>query len=229
MNKTLIIGAGEVGKALFGILKKHYTTYIQDKTNGLVMKIDVMHICFPYSKTFIGDVKDYVEIHRPKITVIHSTVPIGTSRQCQAFHSPIRGEHPNLEKSLRTFVKYLAPKNQTLKQYFEKVGIPIKLVNKTEDTEALKLWSTTQYGMFILLQKGIYRFCQENNLDFKLIYTEANRTYNDAYLKLGRQNVLRPILRQMRGGIGGHCVLENCDLLKHFFTRLIKRMNKDYE
>jgi hypothetical protein len=224
--KSLIIGGGEVGMALYKVLKPHYEVYIQDKTPQSHISCEVLHICFPYSKDFVGDVKDYIEMYRPHYTVIHSTVPVGTCRECQAFHSPVRGVHPHLAKSLKTFVKYLAPPDNFLKRYFEKAGIKIKLIDKPENTEALKIWSTTQYGMFLILEKEINRFCEENGLDPKIVYTDANKTYNEGYVKLGMKNVVRPVLRHYKGGIGGHCVIQNCDLLKHPITDFIKKQNK---
>lgn len=200
--RSMIIGKGEVGMALSKILG-------DDESNP-----DIIHICFPYSDNFVSEVKRYQKLYKPKYTVIHSTVPVGTSTECKAHHSPIRGVHPHLEEGIRTFVKYLAPKSQELKEYFEKAGIKIKLVDKSENTEALKLWSTTQYKRFIELEKEIYEWCEEKDLDFDVIYTDANKTYNEGYEKLGMENVRRPILKHVEGKIGGHCVLSNYGLLK---------------
>jgi len=228
-NKSLIIGKGEVGTALYNILKKKYDVHIQDKEPLDIDGINVLHICFPYSKSFIGDVKDYMVMYDPKYTIIHSTVPVGTSRECQAFHSPIRGVHPHLERGILTFIKYLAPKDNFLKKYFERAGIKIKLVGKPEETEALKIWDTTQYGVFLILQKEIYKWCRENKIDPEIVYKDANKTYNEGYINLGMKHVVRPILSDKKGKIGGHCVVQNCDLLKHKITNLIKQFNKDYE
>lgn len=211
--KTLIIGGGEVGKALQSILEKCYPVFSKNKEELKIDNIEIIHICFPYSDDFVSEVKRYQKLYKPKYTVIHSTTPIGTSRQCKAHHSPIRGIHPYLEEGIRTFVKYLAPKSDELKEYFEKAGIKVKLIDKTENTEALKLWSTTQFKRFIELEKEIYDWCEENGLDFDVVYTEANETYNEGYEKLGMEHVRRPVLKHMPGPISGHCILSNYKLL----------------
>jgi len=204
IQKSLIIGSGEVGQALYKVIGGDTIPSGQ---------YDIIHICFPYSDDFISEVKRYQKLYKTKYTVIHSTVPVGTTKRCKAHHSPIRGVHPHLEEGIRTFIKYLAPANQELKEYFEKAGIKIKLIDKSENTEALKLWSTTQYGRFIELEKEIHKYCEERGLDFNIIYTEANKTYNDGYEKLGMGYVRRPILKHVEGSIAGHCILPNYKLL----------------
>lgn len=227
-NKTLIIGKGEIGNALFKILDSHYDTYIRDRENLDIRGIEVLHICFPYSDKFVEMVQYYQSQYNPKFTVIHSTVPIGTTTKLYAYHSPVRGVHPNLKEGIKTFVKYLAPNSEELKQYFNRAGIKIVMVDKPENTEAQKLWETTQYAWFIVLEKEIYKWCQENNLDFNIIYTEANKTYNEGYFKLGMKNVIRPILKQANGKIGGHCIIPNCELLESEVAKIILKMNQQY-
>jgi len=215
---SLIIGGGEVGTALQEVLINHYPVWVKGKEPlDLQPSISpkIMHICFPYTDEFVSEVERYQELYKPKYTVIHSTVPLGTSRRCKAYHSPIRGVHPHLKEGLLTFIKYLAPKSEELKEYFEKTGIKIKLVDKSENTEALKIWSTTQYGRYIELEKEIYKYCEDNDLDFDLVYGDSNKTYNEGYEKLGMGHVRRPILKQVEGAIGGHCVLQNYELLNN--------------
>lgn len=226
--KTLIIGKGEVGTALYKTLKPHYETYIQDKEAKDYSGIEVMHICFPFTSQFIESFRKYAKQYQPKYSVIHSTVPIGTSRKCGAYHSPVRGRHPNLKKSMTVFVKYLAPNNRKLRKYFEKAGIKIKTAKNQETTEALKLWDTTQFGSFIVLEKEIHKFCKEHKLDFDMVYTHANKTYNEGYTKMGMKYVIRPTLKHIKGPVGGHCVVQNCHLFNNPISLFIKKLNKEY-
>ena len=98
--KSLIIGAGEVGKGLHKVIGGK----IMDK-EPVKGEFDIIHICFPYSKNFSLEVTKYQLMFKPKFTVIHSTVPIGTSKKLKAIHSPIRGVHPYLAKGIKTFVR----------------------------------------------------------------------------------------------------------------------------
>ncbi len=219
--KSLIIGAGQIGTSLHRVIggKMHDKTIINDS-------FDIIHICFPYSKKFIKEVRKYQRAYNPKYTVIHSTAPVGTSTKLGAYHSPVRGVHPNLSESIKTFVKYLAPKSKELKEYFEGFGINIVEMDKPEETEALKIWSTTYYGWNIMFNKILYKWCKKNNLDFNKIYTESNKTYNEGYKKMGMDNVIRPVLKYMKGKIGGHCIIPNCKLIKNKITKFILKNNE---
>jgi len=230
-NKTLIIGAGEIGKALYEVLSKTYEVYIKDTEPLELDGVFTMHICFPYSKDFVKYVKQYQKQYQPKYTIIHSTVPVGTSKICNAYNSPVRGVHPKLARSLRTFVKYLAPFNLRLKRYFEKAGIRIKLIRKTETTELMKLYCTTIYGLNIIIEKEIYELCKRYGVDYKVIYSNCNRTYNEGYEKLGYPQYKKYILQHRKGGIGGHCIISNADMLKQVSpsAKFILNENKKYE
>lgn len=229
----LIIGKGEVGCSLYRVLKKHHPIRIRDReplaTNA---KIRYLHICFPFSKNFIRYVKDYIEEYNPKITVIHSTVPMGTTRQCgeNAVHSPVRGTHPNLDKGLKTFIKYIGGKERReVANYFRKARIKTKAYKTPETTELLKILSTTYYAWNIIFCKEVKKICDKYGLNFDEVYTHPNKTYNNGYKKLGKGNVVRPILKSTKGKIGGHCIIPNCHLLNAKITKIILKFNKNYK
>ena len=224
---SLIIGAGEVGKALQGILKCE----IIDKESKALENFDVIHICFPYSPSFISQVKTYQKKYKPFYTLIHSTVPIGTCEKVGSYHCPIRGMHPNLENSMLTFVAYLAPHSTILTEYLNSFGFKIKQVKSSRDTEALKLFDTLYYFWNIIFEKEVYSFCKENKLDFNVVYTQGNKTYNEGYEALERRNVIRPVLSHIAGPVGGHCLVPNAEILKRQksrIARILVGLNKTY-
>lgn len=222
----MIVGYGEVGSALREVLKCDVLDLAFRDVKS--EQYEVLHIAFPYKdKSFIKLVKEYQKEFKPKITIIHSTVPIGTSRKCQAVHSPIRGVHPNLALGIKIFVKYFGgPKATQAAAWFEALGIKVKCYNEQETTEAIKLWDTTQYGWQIILEKEIYAWCERNNLDFEAIYKTANKDYNAGYSELGRLEVVRPYLNHKDGPIGGHCVIPNAHLLRSPIAKQILKFNK---
>ena len=220
--KTLIVGFGEIGKSLCKVLKKQHSVEIVDiNVEPNTSNVDVMHICFPYSKNFIKEVKRYRKKYNPKYVVIHSTVKIGTSKKCDAYYSPVRGIHPLLEKSLKTFVKYLAPRSK----YFKLAGISVEEHDSRETLETMKLYCTTLYGLNIIAEKEIYNFCKKHDVDFDVVYTKSNKTYNEGYKDLGFAQYTRYNLKHFDGKIGGHCVIPNCKLLKTSMARYILKEN----
>jgi hypothetical protein len=77
----------------------------------------------------------------------------------------------------------------------------------------MKLWDTEQYREAVLLEKRIKAYCDKYNFDFDIIYTDANRTYNEGYELLGHPEYKKYILKHMDGPIGGHCLEANHKLL----------------
>ena len=225
--KIGIIGHGEIGKSLEAVYhSKVIVPFIRDlvRDDG-ISDCDYLHVCIPYSTEFISIVSAYMQKNTPKVTIIHSTVPVGTTtdliRKNPGFsvcHSPIRGLHPNLQEGIITFMIYVGTSDSCLfekvKKLYDVLGIP-KTVNckKTETTELAKLLDTTYYGICIAYHKEVKSLCDSLEVPFDEVMTEYNRTYNEGYSKLGKSNVVRPVLKDMPGPIGGHCVVPNAELL----------------
>lgn len=216
--KSLIIGAGEVGVALSKVLADYHPD-MYDLDHGtepdLGTTYDIIHICFPYSIKFIDYVKAYQEKYQPKYTIIHSTVPVGTSDQVSAIHSPIRGLHPNLEEGIRTFVKFLGGRRSSeVADYFRRAGIRVCLFDKAQTTEAFKLFDTEYYRVCIEFAHRVKAYCEKEGLNYHEVYTLGNQTYNEGYTKLGHPEFVRPVLQPIMKEIGGHCLLPNKELIK---------------
>ncbi len=211
---SLIIGMGEVGKSLWNILSKHYFTAGIDKDEKVKGEFEIMHICFGYSDTFVQDVLDYQLQFKPKYTVVHSSVPVGTCAKLDAIHSPIRGLHPNLESGIKTFPKFLGgPDASMVADYFRRADIKVILYDKSETTEALKLFDTEYYRHCIEFAHRVKEYCKRHNLNFSEVYTIPNQTYNEGYIKLNHPEYVRPVLQPIETPIGGHCLLPNQRLL----------------
>lgn len=211
--KTIIIGMGEVGKALAEVLDC-YSPAAADLGYAERGVFEIMHICFPYSDGFKAEVANYALRYRAKHIVIHSTVPVGTSRALNAIHSPIRGIHPRLADGIRTFVKFLGGEDASrVADYFRRAGLRVMLFDAQETTELGKLLETESYRVNIEFAHRAKKLCREHNVSFHEAYTLQAQTYNDGYTKLGHPEYVRPVLQAIDGPIGGHCVLNNKELL----------------
>lgn len=211
---------GEVGKALRNVLRSYEPIGIDINDeehcwDDVGLEVEILHICFPYSTNFIKDVQNYQKSFKPKFTVIHSTVPVGTSSKLQAIHSPIRGIHPSLEEGIRTFPKFLGGEQAGLvADYFRQAGLKVILYDRSETTEALKLFDTEYYRACIEFAQRVKKYCSENDLNFTEVYTLPNQTYNEGYKELGHPEFQRPVLQPIMTPIGGHCVVPNSKLIK---------------
>ncbi len=224
--RGIIIGKGQIGISLFNILKEHHDIKIRDKEDLVMVGVEILHICFPYFEGFIDAVKEYQEEYSPDYTVIHSTVPVGTSRKCGATHSPVRGIHPNLEKGIKTFTKFLGGESASeVADYFRRAGLTVYLTDKPETTELIKIWSTSFYAIDIEMTKQIKRDCDENGLPFEMWSLWVD-TYNTGYGILGHREYNRPNLIPIMKKQGGHCTVPNAAFLDNEFTKLIKKLNK---
>ena len=152
-KKHLIIGAGEVGKSLYNVLGPHYDIAIRDKDEEARGEFDVLHICYPLFENFVNVTKKYIEEYKPELVIVHSTVPVGTTRKIGALavHSPIRGVHPRLEEGIKMFVKYFGgEKAKEAARYFSDTGIKTRILDKPETTDLLKIFRHTYHGLEIV-------------------------------------------------------------------------------
>lgn len=209
--KHLIIGLGEVGSAIQKIFK----------ADGLDIGVfpeqaqyDYLHICIPYSENFVQTVQDYQTKYSPKYTIVHSSVPVGTSRKVNALHSPIRGLHPNLYEGIMTFEKFIGgEQGSEVADEFRRAGLKVILCDTQEATELGKLLDTEYYRACIEFTLRARDLCDKHNVPFHETYTLFNQTYNEGYKKLGHSEYVRPVLQAIRKPIGGHCVVPNSKLL----------------
>jgi UDP-N-acetyl-D-mannosaminuronate dehydrogenase len=201
--RQLVVGAGEVGRALAEVLGCD----LRD-VEPFEGHYDVLHIAFGYTDDFVDQVMAYEWQHRAEIVVVHSTVRPGTCSAHGWCYSPVTGQHPDLVESLRTFVKPIAgPAEDVLAVFrlFHEAGLTVVPVRRTTDLEAAKLVDLLVYGANIRLAKEVERYCREQGLDFREVFTVSAVRYNMGYEALD-DTPRRYVLTHQPGPIGGHCV-----------------------
>ena len=90
--KTLVIGKGQVGSALFDVLRGTHDVYIKDIEPLELDGVEVLHICYPDHDGFYQTTKDYIAKYKPKLTIINSSIRVGTTEQFATgvVYSPVR-------------------------------------------------------------------------------------------------------------------------------------------
>jgi len=245
--KGLVIGTGEVGKAIFNVLfdggKEIYKRDI-DEPQGIPDTYDIIHICFPHLlEGFTLLVHKYILKYKPEWCIIHSTIPPGTTKtiqdmvsDCIVIHSPVNGIHPHLEEGLKTFEKFMGtvPTEDTknvvdvskVKKYFEDCGM-LTFWTDSASTELGKIGLTTNFGWNLIFEKEFKALCERHGANFVVAYKLFIDSYNRGYAKLGYPQYTLPIYEHMEGPIGGHCLIPNCHLLTTYLTNEMIRKNEE--
>ena len=229
MKQVGILGVGEIGKSIVQLYNLQETRlHLQDVGMDYLFcedaELDVVHVAIPCTKQldFVVAVKDAITGHGRPVVIVHSTVPVFTTLMLRtaglrAVHSPVRGTHPNLSESLLRFEKLigsddlddgLAAMNELLS-----LGIPARLVAGSKTSELAKLLDTTYYGVCIAFHSYAEALCKREDVDFDVVMTQFNESYNEGYAK-EKPQVRRPVLVPPAGEIGGHCVIPNAKLLQ---------------
>jgi UDP-N-acetyl-D-mannosaminuronate dehydrogenase len=212
-NKVVVVGIGEVGKPLFELISPHHETVGVDVTPvGHVGKVDVLHVCYPFQiKNFIQETVRYIERYEPALTVINSTVGVGTTRAIaeqsgrMVVNSPVRGKHARMLAEMKCYTKFVGGTDETAAQraaeHFQSVGLKTKILSSPEATELAKLTETTYFGVLIAWAQEVERFCDEFGAGY------------DEVVSFQDEIKFFPSVRYFPGVIGGHCVMPNIEIL----------------
>lgn len=218
--KSLIIGAGQVGSALKEVLSTHYEVVIRDIDDLQVEGVKVLHICYPDHEGFVENTRKYVEQYKPNLTIIHSSVPVGTTSKCgdDYVYSPVRGRHPRLAIEMKKFHKFVASKNQSKARqafvYFESCGWPTYLADTTESLELFKVISNVHMGLEVAWRQEVERMLNSFRIRSN-DYDQWEKTYRDGYFVTQDYNLMRSLMKP--DPIGGHCILPCTEILRSQF------------
>lgn len=216
-RKVIVIGLGEVGKPLLDLAAMHYrhTVGVDLAPVPPMDNVEALHICFPFEiPDFVGESIRYMEHFNPRVTVINSTVGIGTTRQIAersgrpVVNSPIRGKHARMLEELQMYVKYIGPvtpeAGQLAEDHFRSLGLKTRTLASAEATELAKLAETTYFGVLLAWAQDIERYCDQ-----------SGENYDDVVSFFEEINYL-PKVKFWPGVIGGHCVMPNIEILSQY-------------
>lgn len=213
---VIVAGLGEVGRPLLRILERRYPCLGIDVQPVKVEKpCSVLHVCYPFQiSDFVGTTTKYIERLQPELTIINSTVAVGTTRDIQRrvstplAYSPVRGKHAKMEQDMLRYQKFVAAidarATEMAIRHFADAGLKVAKFPTLEAGELSKLLETTWLGMLVGWAQEIERLagaCGATYQDVDAFVQEID------YLPKG----IFP------GHIGGHCVMPNIALLRQTF------------
>ncbi len=244
---VLVVGLGEVGRPMFELLEESgkFDAYGYDlekekmdflKDQQLPNKMDTIHICLPCTNQgkFVKTAVGYIRKFSPKLTIVNSTVPpettINISKKCDGClvaYSPIRGVHKSVDHmkwEIRRWTKFVGGTNaeasEAARAHFETMGLKMKILGNSTETELAKLFETTYRAWMIVCFQEMHRIARKFDANFDQVVSFLEDTH--------RVRLDRPVM--FPGEIGGHCLIPNVRLLlqsyESEFLRLILESNE---
>ncbi|MCW4053660.1 MAG: GDP-mannose dehydrogenase [Candidatus Bathyarchaeota archaeon] len=244
-EKVLVIGLGEVGRTLFELLEESgkfdvYGLDIDESRMHEVMgdkkipkTVDVIHICYRCAsqQRFIQTSYGYITQFKPDLAIINSTVPPGTTQKIHELskspllaHSPIRGMHESLasmKKDVQFWTKYVGGTTkeaaESSKNHFEKLGLKVKVLKGSAETELAKLFETIYRAWMIACFQEMHRISRHYGADFDQVV--------DMLEDIHRLRLNKPL--HYPGVIGKHCLVPNTELLLSVYNSQFLRLILD--
>ena len=211
---VVVVGLGEVGRPLLELASARHKAVGLDVAppTERVERADVMHVCYPFEiKDFVGETARYIERFAPGVTIVNSTVGVGTTRAIAertgtaVVHSPVRGKHVRMRDELLNYTKFIGAidlaSGKHAAEHFESMGIRTRVLSSPEATELAKLTETTYFGLMIAWAQEVERYCDRLGQD----YEEVVAFYEEVKFF--------PPVKYFPGVIGGHCVMPNIEIL----------------
>lgn len=213
-ESVVVAGLGEVGRPLLRILSSTFDcTGIDIEPARVTAPCSVLHICYPYQiDGYVRVTADYIRSLQPSLTIIHTSVPPGTTRQVQEAvpdqliaYSPVRGKHVRMQEEMLHYSKFVAAPRQpalgAALDHLSAAGFRTATLPSPELAELAKLLETTYLGVLIAWTQEMERMA-----------AQYGGTFNDVNSLIEEVAFLPSHIYP--GVIGGHCVLPNIDLLR---------------
>jgi UDP-N-acetyl-D-mannosaminuronate dehydrogenase len=239
-DKILVVGLGEVGTAMFDLVKESgkFEAYGLDldktkmkdlKQRALPEKTNVIHICLPCKDQvkFVDIVTSYARHFNPKLIIINSTVPPGTTMSvndrcsCLVAHSPFRGMHESAEHmkwELKRWTKYVGGASFEAgiiaDRHLRRLGLKTRVLKSCRETELAKLFETTYRAWMITCFQEMQRITRHFGARFDEVVDFLADTH--------RVRFDRPIMYP--DVIGRHCVIPNVELLLEGYDSKLLRL-----
>lgn len=240
MGKHIVLGNDcEEVKAFCKLLAEKGISYVVIGDPSQLIKssdFEAAHVFLPFSNgDFMKQCQEFIRISRPRVTLIHSAVKPGTTKEVweavdkkfRIAYSPCRGQRDSFFRDLKRYSKYVSGVDfeshnaaiDCLFEIFEKV----EPVNNIVELELAKLLDTSQYGLLIAWAQEMKRFCDMFNCSPYFVRKFGEQT-NEFY-------ALRPDI--FPGFIANHEVIRNLYILAELkdsqLSRAAIRSNSSWE
>jgi len=229
----LVVGLGHIGRPLFEIVKGVYPEAMgYDVTEGEFFPkiVDVLHICFGYSKNFKKIAFDYIKATKPRLVCIESTVIPGTTKEIvemiaddkdichsniEVVHSPVRGRDADgMKWGYFNYTKFVGAENMdsacSACDYYRTLGFKVWVCKSSLESEFVKILDLAYFAVMLGFNQDMRRIAEQFKLEFRDVdeFFETNG-------KESNWRFPRPIFDGEP--IGGHCTIPAVEMLQQVF------------
>jgi len=219
---VVVVGLGEVGRPLLNILSRSFECVGVDLSPiDITRPCSVLHICYPFrARSFVTTTATYIAKYQPQLTLIHSTVAPGTTRELEQStgctriaYSPVRGKHVRMEADMMKYKKFVAASSPEIAReataHLSQAGFKSANFRTPEIGELSKLVETTYLGLLVAWAQEVERFAD--------CYGASAEEVN-AFI----QEIDFLPSHIFPGHIGGHCIMPNVEILRsHFDSKFL--------
>lgn len=242
-KRILVIGMGEIGSSLYEIVRGVYRQTeaydIKWGEKSLPTDVDVVHICYPYSETFIEDTVNYMKETNSLLLLIESTVLPGTTyniaselsskgMRTHVVHSPVRGRKADGFKAcLYGYTKFIGPVEKVggemADDYYKSLGFKTRICRSPLETEFAKIINLSYFGIMLAWNQEMRRIAKKHNLNIDDILAFLETTTIESGFRFPR-----PVYDGEP--IGGHCIIPGMKLLyEKYKSQLIEAAQNSNE
>ena len=231
---VLVVGLGEIGLPIYQMLNQCgcWTIYGYDKDpektinqlEEVPTSIFALHICIPCAKeeVFRKIVFNFIEQFKPRILIIHSTVPPHTCVKLYVeaksitplylAHSPVRGTHAHMLNDIQNYVKFVGGINEQSSliafTHLTMAGFKCQIIGNVTESELAKIFETSYAATMIAIYHEMHRISEYFGADFSKIM--------DIIVDTNKHRLDRPVFYP--AFIGGHCLMQNIVLLNSVYS-----------
>jgi len=243
-KKNVVAGLGEIGNPILQLISKKTVSVGYDLNQKLMNKkkfehyshleTSSLHICIPFTKNFIKNVRSLFKKFKPEYVIIHGTVSPYTTQKLQkdlpipVIYSATRGVHRRMLYDLKRYTKFYAIQSNVprakwaAKKYSElmkKCGIKTQKMSNPITLELAKIVvDTSYYGWLINYAQLSNLIAKKHNVNYDEMWSFADEI----------QKLIGNRPKMFPGFIGGHCVIPNLELIQDKKLNLIDEVNKFY-
>ena len=216
-SSVVVVGLGEVGRPLLELVSRRGGVGRRCRRGPVAApprgSVDVMHLCFPFEvERLRRRGRSLHRASRARLTVVNSTVAVGTTRAihertgARIAYSPVRGKHARMLDDLRSYVKFVGGIDA---HAAGRAAAPLRVAGPADPTGVLARGDRARQAH----RDDLLRTAHRLGAGGRALLRRLGARLRGGRVLLRGGRVL-PARTYFPGVIGGHCVMPNIEILE---------------